>query len=55
MNTQITIQNIINRKNILVWLNSTEISLKNLAVWLIYVKFVEKNLVISKKCCIFVS
>lgn len=55
MNTQITIQNIINRKNILVWLNSTEISLINLGVRLIYVNFVEKNLVISKKCCIFVS
>jgi len=55
MNTKIIIQNIINRKNIFVWLNSTEISLKNLAVRLIYVNFEEKNLVISKKCCIFVS
>jgi len=55
MNTQITIQNIINRKNLSIWLNSTEISLINLVVRLIYVKLSEKNLVISKKCCIFVS
>lgn len=54
MKTEITIKKQVNRKNLLVWLNSTEISLINLAVWLIYVKFVEKNLVISKKCCIFV-
>ena len=55
MNTQITTQNIINLKNLSIWLNSTKISLKNIAVRLIYVKFEEKNLVISKKCCIFVS
>lgn len=54
MNTQITTQKQVSRKNLSIWLNSTEISLKNLAVWLIYVKLSEKNLVISKKCCIFV-
>jgi len=54
MNTKITIQNLINRKNLSIWLNSTEISLINLVVRLIYVKLSEKNLVISKKCCIFV-
>jgi len=55
MKTEITIQKQVNRKNLSIWLNSTEISLINLAVWLIYVKLSEINLVISKKCCIFVS
>ena len=55
MKTEITTQKQVSRKNLSIWLNSTEISLINLAVWLIYVKLSEKNLVISKKCCIFVS
>ncbi len=55
MNTKITIQNLINRKNLSIWLNSTEIGLINLVVWLNYINFEEKNLVFLKKCCIFVS
>lgn len=31
MNTQITTQKQVSRKNLSIWLNSTEISLKNLA------------------------
>jgi len=55
MKTQKTYKKQVNRKNLSVWLNSTEISLINLVVRLIYVKLSEKNLVILKKCCIFVS
>ena len=55
MKTQKTNKKQVNRKNLSVWLNSTEISLINLVVWLNYINFEEKNLVISKKCCIFVS
>jgi len=54
MKTEITIKKQVNRKNLSIWLNSTEISLINLIVRLIYINFKEKNLVISKKCCIFV-
>lgn len=54
MNTQITTQKQVSRKNLSIWLNSAEISLINLVVWLNYINFEEKNLVISKKCCIFV-
>jgi hypothetical protein len=54
MKTEITIKIQVNRKNLSIWLNSTVISLIKLAVRLIYVNLSEKNLVISKKCCIFV-
>ena len=54
MKTQKTGKKQVSVKNLLIWLNSTEISLINLAVWLIYVKLSEKNLFFLKKCCIFV-